>query len=586
MSQQNLKSSEVIKRLLVNHVKPYKSELLIAIFFMIVVAACAATVVWLTKPAIDKILVARNTHMLVIIPLLMLGVYVIKGIAEYYQGYLIKYVGQKILTDMQIQMYEHLLYADLAYVQSQSSGRLISRFTNDIILMRGAVSNMLVGCAKYLLSIVFLIIIMFSLEPFLSMFVFLAFPVAIYPVQKLGRRMRRVTGDAQEELSNYTARLDETFQSIKIIKSFCAEKIESVKAKEITAKILAFYKKSAMLDSLTSPVMEFLCGLAIACVLWYGGFQVISGKMTIGELFTFIAAFVSAYRPFKSLVSLNVNLQEGLAAANRIFNILDTKPLIQDNANAFKPDFGYPEILFEKIALKFDEKEAIKFVDLKIEKAKTYAIVGKSGSGKTSLANLLVRLYDPTEGRVLINSQDIRDISLTHLRNQIAMVSQDTILVDASISENIAYGNLTATRYDIINVAKHADADEFISKLVDGYDTVIGIGGCTLSGGQKQRLAIARAFLKNSPIMLFDEATSALDPESEQSIVHSFTKLRKGKTTLIITHRLASIRDVDKIIVMKNGAIEEQGTHEELISLKGEYYKLYNKQLKEKAKTV
>ena len=586
MSQQNLKSSEVIKRLLVNHVKPYKSELLIAIFFMIVVAACAAAVVWLTKPAIDKILVARNTHMLVIIPLLMLGVYVIKGIAEYYQGYLIKYVGQKILTDMQIQMYEHLLYADLAYVQSQSSGRLISRFTNDIILMRGAVSNMLVGCAKYLLSVVFLIIIMFSLEPFLSMFVFLAFPVAIYPVQKLGRRMRRVTGDAQEELSNYTARLDETFQSIKIIKSFCAEKIESVRAKEITAKILAFYKKSAMLDSLTSPVMEFLCGLAIACVLWYGGFQVISGKMTIGELFTFIAAFVSAYRPFKSLVSLNVNLQEGLAAANRIFNILDTKPLIQDNANALKPDFGYPEILFEKVALKFGEKEAINFVDLKIEKAKTYAIVGKSGSGKTSLANLLVRFYDPTEGRVLINSHDIRDISLTHLRNQIAMVSQDTILVDASIAENIAYGNLTATRYDIINVAKHADADEFISKLVDGYDTVIGIGGCTLSGGQKQRLAIARAFLKNSPIMLFDEATSALDPESEQSIVHSFTKLRKGKTTLIITHRLASIRDVDKIIVMKNGEIEEQGTHEELISLKGEYYKLYNKQLKEKAKTV
>jgi len=516
----------------------------------------------------------------------MLGVYVIKGIAEYYQGYLIKYVGQKILTDMQIQMYEHLLYADLAYVQSQSSGRLISRFTNDIILMRGAVSNMLVGCAKYFLSVVFLIIIMFSLEPFLSMFVFLAFPIAIYPVQKLGRKMRRITGDAQEELSNYTARLDETFQSIKIIKSFCAEKIESVRAKEITTKILTFYKKSAMLDSLTSPVMEFLCGLAIACVLWYGGFQVISGDMTIGVLFTFIAAFVSAYRPFKSLVSLNVNLQEGLAAANRIFNILDTKPLIQDNANALKPDFGCPEIFFEKITLNFEEKEAIKLVNLKIEKAKTYAIVGKSGSGKTSLANLLVRFYDPTEGRVLINSNDIKDISVTHLRNQIAMVSQDTILVDASIAENIAYGNLAATRQEIIDAAKHADADEFISKLVDGYDTVIGIGGCTLSGGQKQRLAIARAFLKNSPIMLFDEATSALDPESEQSIVHSFTNLRKGKTTLIITHRLASIRDVDKIIVMKNGEIEEQGTHEELINLKSEYYKLHNKQLKEKAKTV
>ena len=586
MLQQNIKSSKVIKRLLLNHVKPYKKEVFVAIFFMVVVAACAAAVVWLTKPAIDKILVDRDKYMLVVIPLVMLGVYVIKGIAEYFQGYMIKYVGQKILTDMQIQMYEHLLSADLSYIQSQSSGRLISRFTNDIILMRGAVSNLLVGCAKYFLSVLFLIIIMFTLEPFLSIFVFLAFPMAIYPIQKLGRRMRKVTSDAQEELSNYTARLDETFQSIKIIKSFAAEKIESTRAKEITAKILAFYKRAAMLDSLTSPVMEILCGLAIACVLWYGGFRVISGHMTIGELFTFIAAFVSAYRPFKSLVSLNVNLQEGISAANRIFNILDTKPLIQDNEKALKPNFACPEIIFEKISLRFGSKEAIKFVDLKIEKAKTYAIVGKSGSGKTSLANLLVRFYDPTEGRVLINSCDVKDISLNYLRNQIAMVAQDTILFDASIADNIAYGNLTATREDIINAAKQSDADEFIQKLADGYDTIIGVGGSTLSGGQKQRLAIARAFLKNSSIMLFDEATSALDSESEQSIVHSLSKLRQGKTTLVITHRLASIVDADQIIVMKNGAIEEQGNHELLINLKGEYYKLYNKQLKEKVKTV
>jgi len=586
MLQQNIKSSKVIKRLLLDHVKPYKNEVFVAIFFMVVVAACAAAVVWLTKPAIDKILVDRNKHMLVVIPFVMLGVYVIKGIAEYFQGYMIKYVGQKILTDMQIQMYEHLLSADLSYIQSQSSGRLISRFTNDIILMRGAISNLLVGCAKYFLSVLFLIIIMFTLEPFLSIFVFLAFPIAIYPIQKLGRRMRKVTGDAQEELSNYTARLDETFQSIKIIKSFAAEKIESNRAKEITAKILAFYKRAAMLDSLTSPVMEILCGLAMACVLWYGGFRVISGHMTIGELFTFIAAFVSAYRPFKSLVSLNVNLQEGISAANRIFNILDTKPLIQDNEKAIKPNFACPEIIFEKISLRFGSKEAIKFVDLKIEKAKTYAIVGKSGSGKTSLANLLVRFYDPTEGRVLINSCDVKDISLNYLRNQIAMVAQDTILFDASIADNIAYGNLTATREDIINAAKQSDADEFIQKLADGYDTIIGVGGSTLSGGQKQRLAIARAFLKNSSIMLFDEATSALDSESEQSIVHSLSKLRQGKTTLVITHRLASIVDADQIIVMKNGAIEEQGNHELLINLKGEYYKLYNKQLKEKVKTV
>lgn len=582
MLQQNLTSLKVVKRILTNYVRPYRKEVFSAIFFMIIVAACAASVVWLTKPVTDRILVDRNNNMLIIIPFLMLVIYIIKGGAEYFQGYLIKYIGQRILTDMQIQMYEHLLLADLSYIQSQSSGRLISRFTNDIILMRGAVSNLLVGCTKYFLSVLFLIIIMFSLEPFLSMFVFLAFPIAIYPIQKLGRRMRKVTGNVQEELSHYTAKLDETFQSIKIIKSFATEKIESHKAKIITAKILGLYKKAAMLDSLTSPIMEILSGLAIAFVLWYGGFRVISNQMTIGELFTFIAAFVSAYRPFKSLVSLNVNLQEGISAANRIFNILDTKPLIKNHRKLLKPIITCPEIFFEKVSLKFSSKEVIKFSSLKIEKAKTYAIVGRSGSGKTSLANLLVRFYDPTEGRVFIDSYDIKDISLEYLRKQITMVSQETILFDATVAENIGYGNLAATKEDIINAAKQSDADEFIQKLVNGYETVIGSDGSMLSGGQRQKIAIARAFLKNSCIMLFDEATSSLDSESEQSIVHSLTNLRKGKTTLVITHRLTSIANVDQIIVMKNGTIEEKGSHNVLMNLRGEYYKLYNKQLKEK----
>lgn len=585
-TEQNLASTKVVRRLLKEHISPYKKEIFIAIFFMIIVAVCSAAIVQLTKPAIDKIFVARDKQMLVLIPFIMLGVYVIKGIAEYFQGYMIKYIGQKILSDMQILMYEHLLVADLAYIQGQTSGKLISRFTNDIILMRGAVSNIVIGFAKYFLSITFLIAIMFTLEPFLSLFVFLAFPVAIYPIQKLGRRMKKITGEAQEELSNYTAKLDETFHSIKVIKSFSAEKIEADRARGITAKILTFYKKSSMLDSFTSPVMEILCGLAIACVLWYGGFRVISGEMTIGELFAFITAFVTAYRPFKSLVSLNVNLQEGLAAANRIFNILDTKPSITDNDKALSPDFAIPEILFDKVSLKFGIKEAVKFVELKIEKAKTYAIVGKSGSGKTSLANLLIRFYDPTTGRILINGHDLRDISLNHLRQNIAMVTQDTILFDATVAENIAYGNPDATREDIIQAAQNADSHEFIEMLPQGYDTVIGAGGLTLSGGQRQRIAIARAFLKNANLMVFDEATSALDPESEHQVVSSLSALRKNRTTLIITHRLVSITDVDKIIVMKNGTIEEQGTHAELLELKGEYYKLYNKQLKEKTKPV
>ena len=585
--ERKLESKLVIKRLLREHVSPYKGKVIVAILFMVLSALCAATIVWLVQPAIDKVFMTHDREMLLLIPLAILAAHTIKGIAEYFQSYIIKYIGQQILTNMQMRMYEHLLSADFLFLQSQSSGRLISRFTNDIVLMRGAVSNMLVGCAKHFLSVLFLIIIMFSLEPFLSAFVFFAFPFAIYPVQKLGRRMRAVTGEAQEELSNFTSRLDETFFSIKIIKSFCTEKVEAKRAKKITDNILGFYKKAAKFDSLTSPIMEILSGVAVACVLWYGGFSVIEGNMTTGALFAFITAFVSAYRPFKSLVALNVNLQEGLAAANRVFNILDLKPTIHDVQNPTKPKWLHPEIAFKKVGLQFDNnKTAIASLDIKISAGQTFAFVGRSGSGKTTAANLLVRFFDPTTGEININGENIKNISLQHLRSQIAMVTQDTMLFDATVSENIAYGAKKASQEDVVAAAKAADAHEFISSLPQGYETVIGVFGSTLSGGQKQRLSIARAFLKDAPILLLDEATSALDQRSEQSIVNAITKLRKGRTTLIITHRLSSITDADQIVVMKQGRAVEQGTHIELLHLKKEYYKLYNKELKETTNSV
>ncbi len=585
--ERNISSGAIIKRLLKEHVAPHKTRVFTAIFFMVIVAMCSASIVRLVKPAIDEVFIEHDREMLVLIPLIMFSIYSIKGIAEYFQSYLIKYVGQQILTNMQMRMYEHLLYADFLFIQAQSSGRLISRFTNDITLMRGAVSHMLVGCAKHLLSVLFLIIIMFSLEPFLSAFVFLVFPLAIYPIQKLGRRMRSVTGSAQEELSNFTARLDETFHSVKVIKSFCVEKIEVNRARKITDTILEFYRRAAKFDSLTSPIMEILSGAAIACVLWYGGMAVIEGRMSTGALFAFITAFVSVYRPFKSLVALNVNLQEGLAAANRVFNILDLKPEIRDAKNALKPVFSSPEIEFKDVHLSFgNNKIAIKSLGFKVKAGQTYAFVGRSGSGKTTVANLLVRFFDPTKGAVFIDGNDIRDISVGYLRSQIAMVTQDTFLFDTSVAENIAYGFEDATREDVIKAAKAADAHEFIEALPDGYDTSVGVSGSTLSGGQKQRLSIARAFLKDAPILLLDEATSSLDPNSEQSIINSIANLRAGRTTLIITHRLSSITNADQIVVMKQGNVIEQGDHEELLKLKKEYHKLYNKELKDTTNSV
>jgi subfamily B ATP-binding cassette protein MsbA len=548
---------------------------------MIISAICSANIVKFVQPIIDKIFLTHDTHMLLFMPFMITLMFFIKGIAEYYQNYLVKYVGQCILTDLQMEMYEHLLSADVAFIQSQSSGRIISRFTNDITMMRGAVSNLLVGCAKHFFTVVLLIIVMFRLEPAISSVTFLVFPLAIYPVQRLGRKIRRISASSQEELGNYTSRLDETFNSIKIVKSFIGEKIESNRALLIATNILSFYKKTSKLDALISPIMETLSGIAIGGIIWYGGSLVIEGKSTPGALFALLTAFAAAYRPFKSLVSLNVNLQEGMAAAKRVFNILDTEPVIKDHKDAKIVNFTSANIVFKEVGLRFESKIAIKFIDLKLKPNKIIAFVGRSGSGKTSIGNLLVRFYDPTEGEILVNGTNIKDIKITCLREQISLVAQETHLFDASVASNIAYGSINATKEQIIEAAKCADADEFITHLPAGYDTVIGAQGLTLSGGQRQRLSIARAFLKNSPILIWDEATSSLDQNSERKIIESLKKLRRGKTTLIITHRLSSIIDADEIIVLKSGRVCEQGTHNRLLENKSEYHKLYNKELHE-----
>lgn len=586
MNTKNYSAIYILKRLMTNHIRPYRSRILLAIFFMIIVASCTASIVKLVKPVIDKVFLSRDKQMLVSLPLMMIGIYTLKGIAEYFQSYLIKYVGQKILTDLQMCMYEHLLHADLSVIQSFSSGRLISRFTNDVSLMRGAVSNLLVGCAKHFLSIVFLIFVMFKLEPVLSAVVSIAFPIAIYPVQKLGRNIRKILSLSQEELSNYTAKLDETFQSVKIVKSFCAEKYEVESARTIINKLLEFYKKSAKLDALVGPVMEILSGAAIGGVVWYGGLLITEGRTSPGALFAFVTAFVAAYRPFKSLVSLNINLQEGLAAAKRVFHILDIKSKIIDNIDAIDADFTNTDISFKDVELKFDKKVALRSVNLKLQQGKTTAIVGRSGGGKTSITNLLVRFYDLTKGSIQIGGIDINNYTLKCLRNQIGYITQDVMLFDTSVYENIAYGNPGTTNEDIIKAAKDADADEFIVHLPEGYNTIIGAQGSTLSGGQRQRISIARALLKNAKILILDEATSALDLGTEQSILSTLKRLNHERTTIIITHRLTSIIDVDEIVVMKNGKVAEIGSHTKLMSAKNEYYELYHKELEEKSYTM
>ena len=571
-------TTEVLKRLIVNYVKPYRFQLYLAIFFMVLNALCGAGLVKLVQPAMDQVFLNKDRNMLMMVPLMMLGFSIGKGVAEYFQNYIIKYVGQRILSDLQIVLYKHLLKSDIAFIYSQSSARLISRFTNDITLMRGAVSNVLVGVAKHLLTVLFLIGIMFSLQPTISCIVFFVFPIAIYPIQKNGKKIRKLAYSAQEELGNYTAKLDETFQSITVVKSYRAECFESKMAKSYIDRIFELYKSTARYDALTSPIMEILSGLAIAFVIVYGGHLVIEGQTTPGALFAFITAFVSAYRPYKSLVTFNVNLQEGVAAANRLFKVLDQEPKIREDISAEKLNCKDATIEFKAVDLAFGEKKALNHMSLVIKPNSCIALVGRSGEGKTSIANLLLRFYDPTSGAIFINNQDIKHARLSSLRGQIALVTQDTHLFDATVAENIAYNMPKCTKAEIEKAAKAASAHDFIMNLPEGYQTIIGHQGRSLSGGQRQRLAIARAFLKDAPILILDEATSSLDPQTEQEIKNAIEVLCKNRTTIIITHRLSTIEHVDNIYVVKNGKIVENGAHKALLSSKGEYYKLYNKQ--------
>ena len=567
----------IIKRLIKNHLKPYYFKIFLAIVVMIIVAICSAGNIALAQPLLDDIFTHKNKEMLIQTAVIILGLTSIKAIAEYFQDYLVKSVGQKILTDLQIALFNHLLEADLAFLQKESSGKLISRFTNDISLMRGAVSNILIGVARYFFTVLGLIIIMFNLEPRLSLIVFVVFPAAIYPILLIGKGLRKVVNQTQDKLGEYTAKLDEVFLSIKVVKSYEGEKLEADKAKSITDEILRLYKKAIRLDSLTSPISEFLSGLAIAGVLVYGGINVINGTSTSGSLIAFIAAFFSAYKPFKSLLVLNVNIQEGLAASKRLFTTLDTKPVVFDSPTSKMLELSNPCVSYKNVSLTLNEKEIFRNISLEIPANKTTAIVGESGSGKSSLINLLLKFYLPDSGKILIGDQDIADIKTKSIRNQIALVTQETLLFDTSVSENIAY-TTKCSQDEIIEAAKKSSAHEFIMQLPQGYDTVIGFQGYSLSGGQKQRLSLARALAKKAPILILDEATSSLDAHNENMIFGSLKTEVEKITTIIVTHKLSSIKNADNIIVIDQGEFIEQGTHEELMKKGGKYYNLYQKQ--------
>lgn len=569
-------SYALLRRLIATYVIKHKRKLGLAVACMMVAAAMTATNAWIMQPVLDEIFVKRDTMMLTLIPLAVIVVAIINGIATYGQTVYMRYIGQRVIADMQLDLFAHLMRADLGTFHDQASGRLISRFTNDITLLRYSISNVLVGVAKESLTMVFLIGVMLYQSVELSFLAVVAFPFAILPIVRLGKRMRKISDSTQNELGEFTAQLDENFQGVRVVKAYGREAFELERARSAIERLFTLYFKAARIQAISAPMMETLGAIAIAAVIWYGGYQVVKGITTAGAFFSFITAMLMAYKPIKSMAGLNTNMQEGLAAANRFFSVIDVEPSIRNAAHATPLKVTSGAVNLSDVSFHYGpDKAGVDGVALDIKPGATVALVGPSGSGKSTLINLILRFYDVENGRITIDDQDIRDVTLLSLRNAVALVSQDVVLFDDSVRMNIAYGKLDATEDEIIEAAKQADAHGFISQMSEGYNTMIGPHGVKLSGGQRQRISIARAILKNAPILLLDEATSSLDSQSERSVQRALDSLMQQRTTLVIAHRLSTVQHADIIYVMENGRIVESGTHDALLAQNGRYSDLY-----------
>ena len=572
----------LVKRLLKESVRPYLKWIGFALVGMVFVAGATAASAWLMKPVINDVFVAKNKEFLLPISIAVLVTFAIKGFANYAQSVIMHYVGQRIITDTQHRLYGHLTRMDLGFFHQTPTGSLISRFTVDINMMRAAVSNALTGIGKDFLTLIFLVGVMFIQDRYLAVIAFVVFPVAILPIVKLGQRIRKVTVSTQEEIGQFTTLLEQTIQGARVVKAYRMEEYEKGRFRKIAERVFQLVFKSARIRSMASPIMETLGGVAVALVIFYGGFRVIEQSMNPGAFFSFITALLLAYEPMKRLANLNASLQEGLASAQRLFGLLDTKPNIIDKPDAAILKIKGGNIVLNQVNFSYIPKHpVINGVSLSVPAGKLVALVGPSGAGKSTILNLIPRFYEVDSGIIKIDGIDVQDATLDSLRRNIALVSQEIILFDDTVRANIAYGRPDASEKEITQAAKNAAAHDFIEAMSNGYDTYVGERGTKVSGGQRQRLAIARAMLKNAPILLLDEATSSLDAESEREVQAALMELMKGRTTLVIAHRLSTVIEADLIHVIDNGKLVESGNHPELLSKNGTYARLYALQFKE-----
>ncbi len=548
---------------------------------MLVVGATTSALAFLVKPALDEIFLKRNSDMLKWIPVAVIVIYLIKGVCNYTQTILMSFIGQRVVADLRHNLYRRIQMQSLSFFTKNPTGILMSRITSDVACIQGAVSEAVTSLLKDSFTLICLVFVIFYRDWQLAIIAMFVFPLTIYPIAKFGAKMRNIATRTQVTIGSLTTLLQETISGTRIVKAFSMEEYENRRFAKENEHLFKLALKSVSVNAVSSPFMEFLGGIGIAAIIFYGGYQVINGVSTPGTFFSFLTALIMLYEPVKRLTNVNNTIQQGIAGAVRVFSIIDIVPDIINDADAIELPKISRGIDIRNVTFRYEETPVLKNIDLSIKAGEVVAFVGMSGGGKTTLVNLIPRFYDVSQGKILIDGHDIRHVTIESLRGQIGIVTQQTILFNDTVRNNIAYGNIEKTDEDIIQAAKAANAHDFIMNLPKGYDTVIGEQGAKLSGGERQRISIARALLKDAPILILDEATSSLDTEAEIEVQDALEYLMKGRTTLIIAHRLSTIRNAHRILVLANGEIVEEGTHESLLEKRGEYFKFYSMQFKD-----
>ena len=566
---------------LLRYARPYRGRLILALVAMVVYGAASYGLVRMVAPILDAAL-PRQERLAQTIGFI-LALYLIKGIGAYVSSYLMTDVGQRVVRDLRNLLFRHILGQSAAFFSQQTSGRLLSRITNDVSQVQRAVSETLGDLGREGIALFWFAFLLFQYHSRLALFCLTSAPLIVYPLARLGQRVRRSTRRSQEALEEITHISAEAFNGHRIVKAFGAEEREATQFERASAYLYRTSMKVTSALSVLPPLMEFIGGVAFVLALYFGSREIGAGRLTTGEFVSFVTALFMMYTPAKKLSRVNADLQQAMAASERIFTMLDTHTEVHERPDATTlPPFG-GTITYDRVELRYDgtEDPALKGVTFEVGAGQTVALVGRSGAGKTTLVNLLPRFYDATGGRILIDGHDVRDVTLASLRSQIGIVTQETVLFDDTIAANIAYGRPAATTAEIEGAARAAHAHEFIMAMPGGYSTQIGERGQRLSGGQRQRLAIARAILRNSPILVLDEATSALDSESELLVQDALSTLMLNRTSFVIAHRLSTVRRADLILVLDGGRIVERGTHEELLGAGTAYARLYELQLQE-----